>query len=88
MLGGFPILTSFRYSHLLGGIPGGQAELVRVPIADVNCLVVPDEVSDEKALMLTDVVPTSYHGVKLAKIQKGDVVGIWGMVCVFHPYND
>lgn len=72
----------YGYSHLLGGIPGGQAEFVRVPLADVNCLVVPDEVPDEKALLLTDVVPTSYHGVKLAQIKKGDVVGIWGMVCL------
>lgn len=71
----------YGYSHLLGGIPGGQAELVRVPIADVNCLAVPDEIPDEKALLLTDVIPTSYHGAKLARLQKGDVVGIWGMVC-------
>jgi threonine dehydrogenase-like Zn-dependent dehydrogenase len=78
----------YGYSHLTGGIPGGQAELVRVPIADVNCLAVPDEIPDEKALFLTDVLPTSYHGVKLANIQKGDVVGIWGMVrnFVFSPF--
>lgn len=38
----------FGYSHFTGGFPGGQAEYVRVPFADVNCLPIPDDVSDEK----------------------------------------
>jgi len=69
----------FGYSHLTGGVPGGQAELVRVPFADVNCLVVPKEVSDEQALMLTDVVPTAYHAAKLGGVSHGDTVAIWGL---------
>lgn len=52
----------FGYSHLTGGVPGSQAEWVRVPYADVNCLPIPDDVPDEKALYLTDIIPTSYHG--------------------------
>jgi len=68
----------FGYSHLTGGIPGGQAEYVRVPFADVNCLPIPDDVPDEKALYLSDVVPTAYHGTELAQVD-GKVVGIWGL---------
>jgi len=69
----------FGYSHLTGGVPGGQSEIVRVPWADVNCLVLPDKLSDERALLLTDVIPTAYHGAKLAHIQKNDVVAVWGL---------
>jgi len=69
----------YGYSHLTGGVPGGQAEFVRVPYADVNCLVVPDSLDDEKALLLTDVVPTSYHGCMMGEVKEGDVVGIWGL---------
>lgn len=38
----------FGYSHLLGGYDGGQAEWVRVPVADINCLKIPDHLPDEK----------------------------------------
>jgi len=69
----------YGYSHFTGGVPGGQAEFVRVPYADVNCLVIPDEVPDDKALLLTDVIPTSYHAAKLGEVHKGDTVGIWGL---------
>jgi len=69
----------YGYSHLTGGVPGGQSEYVRVVFADVNCLPIPDDVSDEKALYLTDVVPTSYHGTELAGVGEGDTVGIWGL---------
>jgi len=69
----------FGYSHLTGGVSGGQAEFVRVPFADVNCLKIPDYVPDEKALYLSDVVPTAYFGCKMGKVKKGDVVGIWGL---------
>jgi len=64
---------------LTGGIPGGQAEYVRVPFADLNCLPIPDDVPDDKALFLSDVIPTAYHGTELANVQKGDIVGIWGL---------
>lgn len=69
----------FGYSHLTGGVPGGQAEYVRVPFADVNCLVLPEDVSDEQALYLSDVVPTSYHGTELAGVEEGSSVAIWGL---------
>jgi len=69
----------YGYSHLTGGVPGGQADYVRVPFAEVNCLPIPNEVPDEQALYLSDVVPTAYHGVELANVQKGSTVGIWGL---------
>jgi len=60
-------------------VPGGQAEYVRVPFADVNCLILPEHVSDEQALYLSDVVPTSYHGTELADVREGSTVAIWGL---------
>lgn len=67
------------YSHLTGGYAGGQAEYVRLPLGDVNLLKVPDGVSDERALYLSDVLPTSYHCVVDTGVKEGDVVGVWGM---------
>lgn len=69
----------FGYSHMAGGFPGGQAEYVRVPKGNVNLLPIPDDVPDEKVLYLSDVLPTSYHAVVDTGVEKGDVVGIWGL---------
>jgi len=69
----------YGYSHLTGGIPGGQAEYVRVPFADMNCLIVPDNLPDEQALYLSDVIPTAYHGTELAGVGNGSTVAIWGL---------
>lgn len=63
----------------VGGFPGGQAEYVRVPFAETNLLKVPDHVPDEKALFLSDIIPTSYHAVKCAQVEKGSTVAIWGL---------
>src|SRR6478735_8231243 len=56
------------YSHTCGGYDGGQAELVRVPFADVGPTVIPDWMSDEDALMLTDAYATGYFGAQLGSI--------------------
>jgi threonine dehydrogenase-like Zn-dependent dehydrogenase len=69
----------FGYSHLTGGYSGGQAEFVRVPFADVNCLRVPDEIPDDKALYLSDVLCTSYWANEMGNVGEGDVVAIWGL---------
>jgi len=69
----------FGYSHFVGGYPGGQAEYVRIPFGDNNVLKIPDAVPDEKALYLSDIIPTSYHSVKCANVEKGSTVGIWGL---------
>ncbi|KAK4208770.1 S-glutathione dehydrogenase [Rhypophila decipiens] len=68
----------FGYSHLTGGFAGGQAEYVRVPLGDVNLLEIPDDVPDEKALYLSDVLPTAYNAVKDTAVYPGDSVAIFG----------
>jgi len=69
----------FGYSRLLGNYDGSQAEYVRVPFADVNCYPVPDDVPDEKALYLSDVLCTSLHACELGEVKEGDTVAIWGL---------
>jgi threonine dehydrogenase-like Zn-dependent dehydrogenase len=68
----------FGYSHLYGGYAGGQAEFVRVPYADVGPMKVPDGMSDEQVLFLTDILPTGYMAAENANIQPGDTVAVWG----------
>jgi len=68
----------FGYSHFTGGFAGGQAEYTRVPYGSVNLLPIPDDVPDEKALYLSDVVATSWNCVVDTGVNKGDVVAIWG----------
>lgn len=69
----------FGYSHFTGGFAGGQAEYVRVPKGNVNLLPIPEGISDEQALYLSDVLSTSYHCVMDTGINEGDTVGIWGL---------
>lgn len=66
------------YSHFTGGFAGGQAEYVRVAFGDVNLLKIPDDVPDEKALYLSDVLATSWNCVVDTGVKEGDVVAIWG----------
>src|SRR5512147_504035 len=68
----------YGYSHLLGGYAGGQAEYVRVPFADVGPFKVPDGLTDDQVLFLTDIFPTGYMVAEQANIQPGDVVAVWG----------
>jgi len=68
----------FGYSHLTGGYAGGQAEYARVPFADVGPLKIPDELSDEQVLFLTDIFPTGYMAAENCDIQPGDTVAVWG----------
>ena len=68
----------FGYSDTYGGYDGGQAEYLRVPYANVGPKVIPEELSDEQALFLTDVLPTSYWGVDIGGVKKGDTVVILG----------
>lgn len=50
----------FGFSHMLGGFPGGQAEYLRVPYADVGPLKIESDLPDEKVLFLSDIFPTGY----------------------------
>ncbi len=68
----------FGYSHMLGGIPGGQAEYLRVPYADVGPIKISEGLPDEKVLFLSDIFPTGYMGAENAQIQPGDTVAVWG----------
>ena len=68
----------FGYSHLLGGIPGGQAEYVRVPHADVGPLKVASDMKDEQLLFLSDIYPTGYMAAANCDISAGDTVAVWG----------
>ncbi|CAA9310158.1 MAG: Threonine dehydrogenase and related Zn-dependent dehydrogenases [uncultured Gemmatimonadaceae bacterium] len=68
----------FGYSHLTGGFAGGQAEYARVPFADVGPLKVPEGMTDEQVLFLSDIFPTGYMGAEMCGIKGGDTVAVWG----------
>ncbi|HYP88209.1 MAG TPA: zinc-dependent alcohol dehydrogenase [Polyangiaceae bacterium] len=68
----------FGYSHLLGGYAGGQAEYARVPFADVGPLKVPEHLTDEQVLFLSDIFPTGYMGAEMCDIKPGAVIAVWG----------
>jgi threonine dehydrogenase-like Zn-dependent dehydrogenase len=68
----------FGYTHLTGGYPGGQAEYVRVPFADVGPIKVPGSLSDEQVLFLGDIFPTGWQAAVQCDIQPTDTVAIWG----------
>lgn len=73
-----PPAALFGYSKLYGGVPGGQAEYVRVPKANTGPFKVPRVLSDDKVLFLTDILPTAWQAVKNAEIKKGSSVAIFG----------
>ena len=74
-----PGAALFGYSHLYGGVPGGQAELVRVPKANVGPLLIPDStLSDEQVLFLSDILPTGYQAAVNAGVERGSTVAIFG----------
>ncbi|MCV7198695.1 zinc-dependent alcohol dehydrogenase [Mycobacterium angelicum] len=68
----------FGYSHMLGGFAGGQAEYARVPFADVGPLKIDDDLTDDQALFLSDILPTGYMGAEMCDIKSGDIVAVWG----------
>ncbi|CAM7868871.1 zinc-dependent alcohol dehydrogenase [Atlantibacter hermannii] len=73
-----PPAALFGYSHLYGGVPGGQAEYVRVPKGNVGPFKVPPVLSDDKALFLSDILPTAWQAVKNGEVKKGSSVAIYG----------
>jgi threonine dehydrogenase-like Zn-dependent dehydrogenase len=68
----------FGYSHMMGGYAGGQAEYVRVPFADVGPLKIPEGLTDDQVLFLSDIFPTGYMGAEMCDIKPGDVIAVWG----------
>jgi threonine dehydrogenase-like Zn-dependent dehydrogenase len=68
----------FGYSALTGSYPGGQAQYLRVPHANVTSLKVENDLPDEKVLFLSDVFPTGWMAAENADIEPGDTVAVWG----------
>jgi threonine dehydrogenase-like Zn-dependent dehydrogenase len=68
----------FGYTDLYGGYDGGQAQYVRVPYADFGPRKVPDNLTDEQVLFLTDIFPTGYTGIDWAQVKGGETVVIFG----------
>ena len=68
----------FGYSHMSGGYAGGQAEYARVPFADVGPIKIPDGLSDEQVLFLSDIFPTGYMAAENCDIKPGDTIAVWG----------
>ncbi|WP_205877061.1 glutathione-independent formaldehyde dehydrogenase [Mycobacterium camsae] len=70
---------AYGYANM-GPYSGGQAEYLRVPFADFNALHLPEDSVDKENdyVMLADIFPTGWHGTRLAKLQPGDTVAVWG----------
>lgn len=69
----------FGYTKLYGSVPGGQAELLRVPQAQFGPIVVPDDHPDERYLYLSDILPTAWQAVEYADIPTGGSVAVFGL---------
>jgi threonine dehydrogenase-like Zn-dependent dehydrogenase len=71
--------AAYGYADM-GPYNGGQAELLRVPYADFNALVLPEDAREKEAdyVLLSDILPTGYHGTELAQVGIGDSVVIYG----------
>lgn len=70
--------AAFGFGPQFGGYDGGQAEYLRVPYADIGLLKVPDELADEQALFLSDILPTGWFGCEAGGVKKGDDVVVMG----------
>ncbi|MET0342959.1 MAG: zinc-dependent alcohol dehydrogenase [Polyangiales bacterium] len=68
----------FGYTDLYGGYAGGQAQYARVPFADYGPRKVPEGMTDEQVLFLTDIIPTAYSGLKWAELKPGETVAVVG----------
>ncbi len=75
---GYPTAGIYGYTHAFGGYAGAHAQYVRVPHADVDCFPVPDGITDEQAVFISDAGPTGFMGADLCSIQPGDTVAVWG----------
>jgi threonine dehydrogenase-like Zn-dependent dehydrogenase len=75
---GYPTAGLFGYSEMYGRYPGGQAQYLRVPFADVGPIVVPDGLSDEQVLFLSDIFPTGYMAAENCDIKPGQTVAVFG----------
>lgn len=68
----------YGYTHLTGGYQGGQAEYIRVPFADCGPVKIPDGLTDEQVLFLSDILPTGWQAAVQCDIRPTDTVAVWG----------
>jgi threonine dehydrogenase-like Zn-dependent dehydrogenase len=73
-----PSFALFGMGYAFGGLDGGQAEYVRVPLADMTLAEVPPELSDESAVLVSDILPTAYTAMIRAGVRPGDTVAVVG----------
>ncbi|MFS0853391.1 alcohol dehydrogenase catalytic domain-containing protein [Microbacterium sp. 179-I 3D4 NHS] len=69
----------FGYTKLYGQVPGGQAEYLRVPLADYNHIPVAQDLPDERYLFLSDILPTAWQGVEYAQVPEGGTLVVMGL---------
>jgi len=69
----------FGYTKLYGQVPGGQAELLRVPLADYNTIPVGSDLPDERYLFLSDILPTAWQAVNYAQVPDGGILAVSGL---------
>ncbi|MGO4783097.1 alcohol dehydrogenase catalytic domain-containing protein [Cryobacterium sp. W22_MBD10_FK3] len=69
----------YGYTELYGSVPGGQAERLRVPLADFNARKVGHDLPDERYLFLSDILPTAWQGVAYANLPEDGVLGVLGL---------
>lgn len=69
----------FGYTKLYGQVPGGQAEYLRVPLADYNHIRVGDDLPDDRYLFLSDILPTAWQGVEYAHVPEGGTLAVMGL---------
>ncbi len=75
---GYPLAGLFGFSHATGGFAGGQAEYLRVPYADVGPIKVPEGLTDEQVLFLSDIFPTAYQAAEHCEVTPTDTIAVWG----------
>jgi len=75
---GYPLAGLFGFSHITGGFAGGQAEYLRVPYSDIGPIVVPEGMTDEQVLFLSDIFPTAYQAAEHCEITPEDTIAVWG----------
>lgn len=69
----------FGYTELYGSVPGGQAELLRVPLADYNTIPVGTVLPDDRYLFLSDILPTAWQAVQYADLPPGGTLAVFGL---------
>ena len=77
-LWGHPLAGVYGYSETLGGYQGTQAEYVRVPFADTDAFKIPEGLTPEQAVLLSDAFPTGFFAAENCEIKGGETIAVWG----------